>query len=271
MKKENTATRLKKIMSDENLRQVDILAKTMPYCEKYDVKMNKSDLSQYCSGKTEPNQDKLFVLSLALNVNEAWLMGFNVPMKRDSYEDQKIITHDAIWDEAEELLQQAGYNIINSDGSDIITITNLKQEIICSVHVYELVSIYENLMKKGPVTAQSLIAEVAAGWQKIDSYFYGKEASDEVYQKLANNILRFRGKQKDLNEIYLQLSDSNQERVLTYCKSLLSTQQLDDELATATQYQQPTTLAAHHEGTEYTEDELKEIDQFKKMVENKRK
>ena len=111
MKKENTATRLKKIMSDENLRQVDILAKTMPYCEKYDVKMNKSDLSQYCSGKTEPNQDKLFVLSLALNVNEAWLMGFNVPMKRDSYEDQKIITHDAIWDEAEELLQQAGYKL----------------------------------------------------------------------------------------------------------------------------------------------------------------
>lgn len=77
--------------------------------------------------------------------------------------------------------------------------------------------------------------------------------------------------QKELNEIYIQLSSDNRERVLTYSKSLLSTQQLDDELATATQYQQPTTLAAHHEGTEYTEDELKEIDQFKKMVENKRK
>ena len=77
--------------------------------------------------------------------------------------------------------------------------------------------------------------------------------------------------QKELNEIYVQLSSNNRERVLTYSKSLLSTQQLDDELATATQYQQPTTLAAHHEGTEYTEDELKEIDQFKKMVENKRK
>ena len=33
----------------------------------------------------------------------------------------------------------------------------------------------------------------------------------------------------------------------------------------------PMTLAAHFEGDEYTEDELKEIDQFKKMVENKRK
>ena len=77
--------------------------------------------------------------------------------------------------------------------------------------------------------------------------------------------------QKELNEIYIQLSSDNRERVLTYSKSLLSTQQLDDELASATQYQQPTTLAAHHEGNEYTEDELKEIDQFKKMVENKRK
>ena len=224
MKKENTATRLKKIMSDENLRQVDILAKTMPYCEKYDVKMNKSDLSQYCSGKTEPNQDKLFVLSLALNVNEAWLMGFNVPMKRDSYEDQKIITHDAIWDEAEELLQQAGYVIIDSDGSDIVTITDSNQEIICSVHDYELVGVYEKLIKEDNLSAQALISEIASGWQKIDAYFSGKEASDDVYQKLANNILLFRGKQKELNEIYLQLSSDNQQRVLTYAKTILFTQ-----------------------------------------------
>lgn len=68
---------------------------------------------------------------------------------------------------------------------------------------------------------------------KIDSHFYGKESSDEVSQKLANNILCFRGKQKTLNEIYLQLSNSNQEKVLTYSKSLLSTQQLDDELLAA--------------------------------------
>lgn len=83
MKKENTAIRLRKIMSDRNLRQVDILKKTVPYCESYNVKMNKSDISQYCSGKTEPNQDKLFVLGKALNVSEAWLMGYDVPMERE--------------------------------------------------------------------------------------------------------------------------------------------------------------------------------------------
>ena len=92
MKKENTAIRLKKIMSDRNLRQVDILNMTVPYCQKYDVKMNKSDISQYCSGKTEPNQDKLFVLGMALNVSEAWLMGFDVPMNRTSQSkiDEKL-------------------------------------------------------------------------------------------------------------------------------------------------------------------------------------
>ena len=83
MKKETTAQRLKQIMTQRNLRQVDILNLTIPYCIKYDVKMNKSDISQYCSGKTEPNQDKLFVLGSALNVSEAWLMGYDVPMERE--------------------------------------------------------------------------------------------------------------------------------------------------------------------------------------------
>mgnify|MGYP001159194863 CR=1 FL=1 len=87
MGKDSTAKRLKKIMGERNLRQIDILKLTEPYCKKYGVKMNKSDISQYCSGKTEPNQEKLFVLGEALNVNEAWLMGFNVPMERYTFHD----------------------------------------------------------------------------------------------------------------------------------------------------------------------------------------
>lgn len=88
MKKENTAIRLKKIMADRNLRQVDILNLAAPYCDMYGVKMNKSDISQYCAGKTEPNQNKLFVLGKALGVSEAWLMGHDVPMNRSA--DTKI-------------------------------------------------------------------------------------------------------------------------------------------------------------------------------------
>ena len=82
MCKENTAIRLKRIMDERNLRQVDVLELAKPFCEKYKVKLSKSDLSQYCSGKTEPHQDKLYILASALNLSESWLMGFDVPMER---------------------------------------------------------------------------------------------------------------------------------------------------------------------------------------------
>lgn len=82
MRISNTATRLKELMSEMNLKQIDLLKMTIPYCRKYGVKMNKSDISQYCSGKVEPNQNKLFVLGATLNVSEAWLMGYDVPKQR---------------------------------------------------------------------------------------------------------------------------------------------------------------------------------------------
>lgn len=82
--KESTSVRLKMLMQEQNLKQVDIIKKCEPYCNKYNVKLTKNYLSQYVSGKVEPGQHTLTVLSLALNVNEAWLMGFDVPRERNS-------------------------------------------------------------------------------------------------------------------------------------------------------------------------------------------
>lgn len=85
MDRVSTADRLKQIMEERNLRQVDILNLVLPICAKYDVKMNKSDVSQYVSGKVEPSQEKLVVLGMALNVTESWLMGFDVsPERKDT-------------------------------------------------------------------------------------------------------------------------------------------------------------------------------------------
>lgn len=82
IKPESTAMRLKYLMGLHGYKQIDIVNLCKPYCDQYNVKMNKSDISQYVSGKVEPNQDKLFVLGNALNVSEAWLMGYDVPMER---------------------------------------------------------------------------------------------------------------------------------------------------------------------------------------------
>jgi hypothetical protein len=81
---ENTALRLQKIMNERGLKQTDILKLAEPYCAKYKVKLNKSDLSQFVNGKVVPGQWKLTILGLALNVSEAWLMGLDVPMEREN-------------------------------------------------------------------------------------------------------------------------------------------------------------------------------------------
>lgn len=83
MEKVTTAERLRYIIDTMGLKQVDILEKCKPYCKKYNVRLAKNDLSQYVSGKVEPKQDKLSILGLALDVSEPWLMGYDVPMKRN--------------------------------------------------------------------------------------------------------------------------------------------------------------------------------------------
>lgn len=78
-----TAQRLQQIMKERGYKQVDILRLARPYCEKFNVKLSKSALNQYISGNVkDPRGDKLSILSYALAVSEAWLMGFDVPMER---------------------------------------------------------------------------------------------------------------------------------------------------------------------------------------------
>ena len=91
MKVATTSERLKQILSERHIRQIDIIEAAKPYSEKYNVKLNKNDLSQYVSGKTEPGQSKLSILGMALNVNEAWLMGYDVPIERKNEETSENI------------------------------------------------------------------------------------------------------------------------------------------------------------------------------------
>ena len=81
---EPCSVRIRKALSIRNMTQSDL-------CER--AKISKSSLSEYLSGKYEPKQDKIFMLSQALNVDPVWLMGFDVPMeKTDAPENKKIIS-----------------------------------------------------------------------------------------------------------------------------------------------------------------------------------
>lgn len=75
--------RLNEAMRVRDMSQAELLRKVKPLCPKYHTKFNKSSMSQYVNGKVEnPESEKLGVLSIALNVAEEWLQGYNVPMDR---------------------------------------------------------------------------------------------------------------------------------------------------------------------------------------------
>ena len=86
-RKYSVADRLKEAMKIKGLRQIDMLNLAKPFCESTGIKLGKNDLSQYVSGKVEPKEDKLKILSCALDVSVVWLMGYDVPMQRDNKEE----------------------------------------------------------------------------------------------------------------------------------------------------------------------------------------
>ncbi len=79
--------RLKYAMTLNGLTQTDLCNKT---------KIPKSAMSQYISGSFKPKDDRTFLLAKALNVNEAWLMGFDVPMEKESTLKSPEISFDTV-------------------------------------------------------------------------------------------------------------------------------------------------------------------------------
>lgn len=65
--------RLKTAIEKRAIRQTDL-------CEKTGI--GKSAMSQYLSGAFKPKQQNLYKLAQALDVSEAWLMGYDVSMER---------------------------------------------------------------------------------------------------------------------------------------------------------------------------------------------
>ncbi|PCF71424.1 peptidase S24 [Staphylococcus delphini] len=66
--------RLKQIMSERKISQSELSRRTG---------IGRNSISDYLNGKYEAKQDKVFELAKVLNVNEAWLMGFDISKNRE--------------------------------------------------------------------------------------------------------------------------------------------------------------------------------------------
>ena len=70
---EDFKNRFNKALSIRNMRPVELKEKTG---------ISESAISQYRSGYSKPKQENLYLIAKALDVNEAWLMGLDVPMEK---------------------------------------------------------------------------------------------------------------------------------------------------------------------------------------------
>ena len=73
MEKEQLKDRLQKAMHLRGDRAQDLVDRTG---------IPKNTMSYYLSGKTEPKADRLYKLAAVLDVNEAWLLGYDVQIQR---------------------------------------------------------------------------------------------------------------------------------------------------------------------------------------------
>lgn len=83
--------RLEKALLVRNIKPVELHEKTG---------ISESLISKYLSNKAIARQKKLTLLADALNVNEVWLMGYDVPMekevKKESFSDFRYASYNGV-------------------------------------------------------------------------------------------------------------------------------------------------------------------------------
>ena len=97
-----TAKRIKEGMEIRGIKQTELSEKTG---------ISKGALSSYLSGRYLPKQNNIYLIAKALNVNEAWLMGADIPMERS---DAPLTQKDT--KDIEQILDQTREQLLTQEG-----------------------------------------------------------------------------------------------------------------------------------------------------------
>lgn len=81
MKQAETKDRIKEALSIREMKQSELVEKTG---------IDKGQMSSYLAGRYKPKQTNLNLIAKALSVDEAWLMGYDVPMERHECNSQNL-------------------------------------------------------------------------------------------------------------------------------------------------------------------------------------
>ncbi|REI11760.1 LexA family transcriptional regulator [Staphylococcus felis] len=111
--------RLKQIMSERKISQSELSRRTG---------IGRNSISDYLNGKYEAKQDKVFELAKVLNVNEAWLMGFDISKNREIENDITSIydqlappRQKRVLDFATEQLDEQNNKVLHINSNNIVS------------------------------------------------------------------------------------------------------------------------------------------------------
>lgn len=161
------ANRLDLALKRNNMRPIDLANKTH---------IDKSSISRYLSGDWKASQKRLTLIAMALNTNEAWLMGYDV-----SNEPNK--SH----------INYKDYESIKNN-SNKLSLDEKKEKMLNYMDKYNLdslspIPVYSKINEKGFKLNENYIDEYITLDTKlynIDSpknFFYVKVADDSINQK----------------------------------------------------------------------------------------
>lgn len=114
--------RIREALSIKNMRQVDLVEKTG---------LDKGAINHYVNNKYQPKQQALLSIAKALDVNEMWLAGYNVPMDRNVV-DKNSSEVAALFDRMlrDKELYQLAVKLTKLNDSQLTIITKMVNELV---------------------------------------------------------------------------------------------------------------------------------------------
>ena len=103
---DTTAVRLKRALEIRNMRQSDLVEKTG---------IGKSSISTYLSGEYEPKQKNIYKIAKVLNISEAWLMGYDVPMDPQKPSAEEVLMQTAVEKERMDRIASVAFSMTDEE------------------------------------------------------------------------------------------------------------------------------------------------------------
>lgn len=173
MEHDSIKNRLNKAILIRNIKPVELSKKTG---------ISKSSLSEYIKGTHEPKRTTIYILAEALNVSPAWLLGFDIPMEKQSEElENKLVKLNNYMEE----------NNINS---------------IKLIPIFDNINLNDN-WKKHPTGYTPFDAKIQ-GCPENKDYFYYKISENSMNIEKDTYVLIENTNNIDINDIILYSIDN---------------------------------------------------------------